>query len=230
MKKLFLSFALLSLLVGGARASVILGTGNPPGTPLTMSAGTTSGLMSVTVVSDNSPNDVMAAWQFQLEILPEGSGAGTLTFQDPATGAAPNPTNYIFANGLGIATTNTGSALSANDFDLNGGTAVAGGAGANLLQMDFLASSDASGLFGVYAVRGVANTEWTDSNANTQFFSNVPDGTGAVLIGEVDVTPAGGLPTAPEPNSLTLLGTCATILVSWGWWRKRKQAAALPDQ
>ena len=47
MKKLFLSFALLSLLVGSAPASVILGTATPSGTPLTVSAGMTSGPMYV---------------------------------------------------------------------------------------------------------------------------------------------------------------------------------------
>ena len=80
---------------------MILGTATPSGTPLTVSAGTTSGPMYVTVVSENPPNDVMASWQFQLEIMPIG-GTGTLTFQDPATydpttgPAAPNPPNYIF--------------------------------------------------------------------------------------------------------------------------------------
>ena len=64
MKKLILSFAFLSLLAGSARAGVVLGTSNPPGTPLIMSAGTTSGPMFVNVVSDNPPNDIMSAWNF----------------------------------------------------------------------------------------------------------------------------------------------------------------------
>ena len=65
--------------------------------------------------------------------------------------------------------------------------------------MDFLASSNASGLFGIYALEGAALTQWTDSNLNTQFFTNVPDGTGMVLIGEVSVV--------PEPSALVLAGT-----------------------
>jgi len=98
MKKLILSIAFLSLLAGGARAGIILGTSNPPGTPLLMSPGTTSGPMFVNVVSDNPPNDIMAAWNFKLEIIPDSGASGTLTFQDPATGTAPIPPNYVFGS------------------------------------------------------------------------------------------------------------------------------------
>jgi len=224
MKKLFLSIALLSLLVGSARAGVVLGTSNPPGTPLIMSAGTTSGTMLVNVVSDNPPNDIMAAWNFTLEIIPNAGATGTLTFQDPATGTPPNPPNYIFgSNGLGIAATNGGSLLSANDFfnpSVGSGVPVPGSPGANLLQMDFLASSNASGLFGIFAVEGPATTQWTDSKVTTQFFSNVPDGTGTVRIGDVLISQV-----IPEPTSIELLGLGGAALVLWQWQRKRKQAA-----
>jgi len=230
MKKLVLSVALFSLLAGSAQAGVILTTSNPPGMPLIMSAGTTSGSMLVSVASDNPLNDVMAGWQFQLEIIPEAGAVGALTFQDPSTGTPSNPPNYIFSNGLGIAVTNEGSHLEANDFfDINfgPGTPVSGAPGANLLQMDFLASSNASGLFGIYARQGDPNTLWTDSSFTTQFFTNVPDDqsdTGLVLIGEVFVT--GGVPQAvPEPSSLTLLGMGGVTLAGWRWWRRRKQAA-----
>jgi len=223
MKKLILSFVILSFLAGSARAGVVVGTSNPPGMPLTMSAGTTSGPMLVNVVSDNPPNDVMAAWHFQLMIIPDAGAGGTLTFQDPATGTPPNPTNYIFgSNGLGISITNSGSQLSANDFfnpSFGTGAPVPGAPGANLLQMDFLASSNASGLFGIYAVEGSASTQWTDTNLTTQFFTNVPDGTGNVLIGDVLI--AGGV---PEPSSFVLLGVAGAALAGWQWKRKRKRS------
>jgi hypothetical protein len=206
MKKLILSFASLCLLACGASAGVVLSTSNPPGTPLSMNPGSTSGQMLVNVVSDNPPNDVMAAWNVTLAIVPEPGATGTLTFQDPATGTPPNPPNYIFdGNGLGIVATNTGSQLNANDFfDPSGGpgAVVPGSPGANLLAMDFLASPNASGLFGIYALEGAALTQWTDANSTTQFFTNVPDGTGMVLIGEVEV-----LGVVPEPSALVLAGT-----------------------
>src|SRR5271157_2569510 len=119
MKKLFLSVALVGLICGSSRADLTLFTSNPPGTPLIMSAGTTSAPMLVSVVSGNPSNDIMAAWNFHLEILPDTGATGTLTFQDPTTTTTPAnpPNNYIFGgNGLGIAVTNIGNLLSANEF------------------------------------------------------------------------------------------------------------------
>jgi len=111
MKKLSLVVAFLGMLGGSARAGVTLSTSNPPGTPLTMNAGSTSGSMLVNIVSNNPPNDVMAAWGFALEIVPDTGARGVLTFQDPMTGTAANPSNYIFGgNGFGIAATNGGGA------------------------------------------------------------------------------------------------------------------------
>ena len=107
-----------------------------------MSAGSTSGTMLVSVVSDNPPNDVMAAWNLQLEIVPTVSGAGTLTFQDPATGTPSNPPGYIFGgNGLGIAVTNGGNTLNANDFfdpNIGDGASVSGAPGCQLAADGFL--------------------------------------------------------------------------------------------
>jgi hypothetical protein len=204
----------------------MLVTSNPPGTPLTMSAGTTSAPMLVSVVSDNPPSDVMSAWNFLLKILPDAGATGTLTFQDPATGTPPNPPNYIFGgNGLGIAATNGGSQLSVNDFfdpGIGPGAIVPGSPGANLLQMDFLASSNASGLFGIYALEGLALTQWTDSNATTQFFTNVPDGTGMVRVGDVLIAQS-----IPEPSSLVLFGLAGAALAGWRWGYVRRHASLL---
>ena len=68
MKKLLLSVALVSLMCGNCSAGVILLTSNPPGTPLTMNAGTTSARMLVSIVSDNPQMDIMAAWLVQFLI------------------------------------------------------------------------------------------------------------------------------------------------------------------
>jgi hypothetical protein len=226
MKKLILSFALLSLLAGSLRAGVVLSTSNPPGTPLPMAAGTVSGPMLLDIVSDNPPNDVMAAWSIQLAIVADAGATGTLMFQDPATGTPPNPANYVFGgSGLGILATNGGTQLSANDFfdpSIGPGAPVPGTPGANLLQVDFLASSNASGLFGIYAVEGAAGTQWTDANLNTQLFTNVPDGTGLVRIGEVLVQ----LSAVPEPSSLVLLGIAGATLAGFVSVDKRRRTTA----
>jgi PEP-CTERM motif len=224
MKNIILSFALLCLLAASARAGVSLGTSNPHGTPLIMSSGTTSGPMLVDVVSDNPGQDIMAAWAFELAIVPAAGASGTLTFHDPATMSPSNPPNYIFGgNGLGIMATNNGSTLSANDFFVGTGTGsvVPGTAGANLLQIDFLASSDATGLFGIYALEGVALTQWTDGNANTQMFTNVPNVSGAMVrIGDVLIAQV-----VPEPSSLVMLGLGVAALASLQCRRKWKQTA-----
>jgi hypothetical protein len=225
MKRLLTSLVLLAVLAGGAQAGIVLGTSNPAGTPLDMSAGSTSGLMFVNIVSDNPPNDVMSGWNITLTIVPDASTRGTLAFQDPATGTASNPQNYIFgADGFGLSATNGGSTLSANDFFSVGaglGVAVPGGPGANLLQIDFLASSNASGLFGVYAMEGAALNEWTDGSGNPQLFTNVPDGSNAVRIGDVFVNTQ----SVPEPSTLVLLGLASAAVAGWHWRRMPKQSS-----
>jgi PEP-CTERM motif len=224
MKRLLFSSIVFTALAGGAQAGIVLGTSDPAGAPLIMSAGTTSGSMFVNIASDNAPNDVMSGWNITLTIVPEAGAHGTLQFQDPVTGTVSNPPNYIFgANGIGISATNGASSLSANDFFVGAepGVAAPGAPGANLLQMDFFATSNASGLFGVYAMEGAALNEWTDGNGNAQLFTNVPDGSNAVRIGDVFVNTQ----SVPEPSTLVLLGLASAAVAGWHWRRMPKLSA-----
>ena len=231
MKKLILSFALLGLLAGDARAGLVLATEYSPGTPLIMNAGTTSGPMLVNVVSDNPPNDVMAAWNFQLMIVPDvrrDRHADVPGSREP--GRRPSrPTTSSAVTASASRSLNGRSTLSANDFfdpNVGPGVPVPGAPGANLLQMDFLASSNASGLFGIYAMEGAALTQWTDSNLNTVFFTNVPDGTGLVQIGEILISTQ----SVPEPSSLGLLGLAVATLAGWRCWSKPRHCRLAKKQ
>jgi hypothetical protein len=216
MKIRITTLALLGLMVGGARAELTLGTSNAPGNPLVLSGGGTSGPMLLDVFSSNPPNDVMAAWNVSLLIVGDAGSTGSVTFLNPASGTPPNPSNYVFrSNGLGIVVANGGSSLTANDFfdpTAGPGSAVPGSPGASLLQLDFQASSNASGLFGVFAVQGAGATEWTDGSFNSQFFGNVPDGTGLVRLGEIRVLQSAAV---PEPVSSHLLILGAALSVGW---------------
>lgn len=216
MKKIVLCFVLF-LWGGVARADVILGTNSPPHSLLTLPGGNNSGSLLIDAVSNNPPNDIMAAWQFVLVIAPEAGATGNLLFQNSAM-----PSNYIFdSHNLGIVTSisNNGSQLSANDFDANFGTVVPGTPGANLLQVDVLASANASGHFGIFAVPGLANTVWTDSTFTTQLFSNVPASGPNVLIGDVLVQPSSS--AVPEPSSMTLFALGGVLTMGWRWRGKR---------
>src|SRR5262249_43261161 len=101
------------------------------------------------------------------------------------------------------------------------GTPVPGAPGANLLQIDFRASAGASGLFGIYALEGAGTTQWTDANFTTQFFTNVPNGTGMIRIGEVLV-----LQAVPEPSSIVLMGLAGVAIVAARWPRRRRRRAS----
>lgn len=204
----------LLLVPTGVRAGVILSSDPASGTPATT---------FLLRVSSTTGADVMSGFQLDLKVLPDAGASGTVTFA-----TAQLPPNYIFASDTGLVTSNMGSELTANDFDTQlasnnppGGTTVPmSPSTANLLSVTFSAPG-ASGTFGIYAVEGKGNTEWTDPSFGDNFFDNVPDGTGMDRIGEIVV--AG---TIPEPSSWVLLGLGCAIL---GWhlrkWNNHRIAA-----
>jgi hypothetical protein len=214
------------LLAPAARADQLtLGTSSPPASPITMDAGTVSMPVNITVSNNTGmdlPANLMTAWQLNLTIVPDPGTTGSLTFSTPATGSVPNPPNYVFgANGVGIAATNTATALGANDIStLTGGVQVPVAA-TNLLQTTFAATPTTLGTFGVFARQGAGNTIWTDAATppQTRFFVNVPTGTGQVRIATITVV--------PEPASCTLLAVAG--LGAWAAGRRRRRKEHQPD-
>jgi hypothetical protein len=213
MRPHLLRLLLLGSLASCAHGSMIFTSDHPPGSPLLMSAGSQSGPMLFRIASDATPPDLMAAWSVSLVLLPEPGATGLLEFAAPASGYLPAAASYVFGNqGLGVAVTNLGTQLMANDFLDPGfglGVAVPGGPGIGLLRTTFTASASAVGLFGIYAVRGAASTEWTDAGLTTRFFDNVPSGTGRVLVGQVLIEGV-----IPEPSAMLLFGVGTVVLLA----------------
>lgn len=196
-RRLFAVAVLCSVVAFPAWAGQLtLGTSAPPGSPLTISPGSTASLL-VTVVNDRAsdvPSDFMSGWQANLLLIPDSGAAGTVRF-----GSAIAPTNYVYGSvgNLGISrtistTTTLDDTLFAFDlnFPFSGGAQVPTAPGANLLEAELSAAQDASGSFGLYAVAEVASTLWADAaepQVKTRYFVNVPRGLDPVRIGDVMV-------------------------------------------
>ncbi|HEX4607561.1 MAG TPA: hypothetical protein VH092_05080 [Urbifossiella sp.] len=229
MNKLIPLFVVLVWSGGDARAGLILATSNPTGSPLVMTAGTTSGPMYLRVASDDPATDVVSNWGVQLEIAPiSGGGPGSaLTFSSSLSGAVSNPIDYLFpSNGFGIFAANGGTVLDANDFSYDFATGLSpavsvGSSNNNLLQLQFDAAATASGTYGIYARQGAALTEWSDDGTATRFFNNVPDGDGLVLLGVVVVNglgggDGGGVSPVPVPPTALLFGIGFAAIIRSG--------------
>ena len=165
-----------------------------------------------------------------LDIIPNGVTTGTLSVATPTTSAtSPEPPSYVFAAtpNQGLSVQNPGpSGIELFFSDINnpftGGVDVT--AAVDLVAIAFTASSDASGLFDIVARRGT--TLWTDAQTPTQmsqFFSNVPNGSGGVVIGQVLVS------AIPEAGAFATVGLVALVGV-FGWAAKRLLVNAIPGR
>ena len=135
-------------------------------------------------------------------MLPDAGATGTVGFFSAALPAA----GYILAGiNLGLSsaistTTTTDDSLFAFDANVpfSGGAPVPVAPGAGLLDLQYTSSGDASGTFGVFALGGLAVSEWVD-NASAgpmaREYGNIA-GTGNTRIGEIRI---------PEPSTGLLL-------------------------
>jgi len=212
----FLGLLIGTLLISGpAGATLDLVTNSP----LVMSPGQVGGGSIVASVtnSDAVPpaTDNLAGWQTSLILIPDAGATGTIGFLGAAL-----PASYLLAGiNFGLSTTistttTTNDSLFAFDvnFPFTGGVPVPVAPGAGLLEMEFSASGDASGSFGLFALGGLGATEWSDNAAagpSAREFANVAS-TGATRIGEIRI---------PEPASVLLLG-CGLVALAGGRSRR----------
>ncbi len=200
---ILLVFALLST---SANAAIILRTNHDTGNPVIMNAGDgTSTTMTVSIFSNVLDN--LAGWGVSLDIIALGGATGSVQYNSAAVAA----TNYVF----GAPTAFFNIIIPAGNLSLNALDAnipvvgnppifvqIPPSPGLNLLDLDFSASLDASGTFGIFARGGVGNSEWTDPNFIAQPFANVGGFGQSDQIGEIFVVSV----QVPEPGTLDLLG------------------------
>jgi hypothetical protein len=182
MKTPIAAAAVVALWVAPAAADNMTLSATSPS--FTFSATQTSQPINIVVTNDTSvttPANFMTAWQLNLMLVPESGAVGSVLFNTPATSTnAAQPPNYIFPGSFGTGITVTNNAphttLLANDFNsVAAGTQVPINPGANLIQLTVTASSPTTlGLFDLYAVRGSANTGWTNAGGTQVAFANNP--------------------------------------------------------
>lgn len=178
-------------------AALSLFTTASPGNPLVLTAQSPGGQLRLGVANAavfDPPEEFLTAWQVRLRITPDAGAIGTVDF---VSGAEPD--NYLFDNvghsGPNVTITQaiTGSQLFASDVNTpaTGGVQTPEPPGAGLLSISVAAAPDAIGSFGLYALAGLTNSEWTDANTPVQqrrTFSNVSDEGGPVRIADLLVT------------------------------------------
>lgn len=215
MKTSIAAAAVVALWVAPAAADNLTLSATAPS--FTFSATQTSQPINIVVTNDTSvatPANFMTAWQLNLVLVPESGAVGSVLFNTPATSAnSPQPPNYVFPGSFGSGITVTNSAphttLLANDFDsVAAGTQVPIAPGANLIQLTVSASSPTTlGLFDLYAVRGSANTAWTNAGGTQVAFTNspfTPSGMDRIAV----------ITAVPEPTScLTAVSAAMGVVV-----------------
>jgi hypothetical protein len=203
-----------------ARSALIVTTSAPPAAPLEVLPEQVTAPLLLSVLDDGNPpqpESEISGWQFTLMIAPDAGSGGTLKFESAELPAG----NYVLGTtsiNFGLTTIPTPVAaatdtLTAFDFRVTGSAVVPGEPGAGALLLEFFASADARGTFGLFAVGGLGFTEWSDDQQppNAREFANIPS-MGVTRIADVRV--------APEPTSLhacLLAATVATLLLRLRW-------------
>lgn len=224
--KLSIAAAIIFLSTGLQAASISL-----IGDTTTIFAGDSAGLQ-IGIVSDDAqspPSENLTGWQLSLEVRPDDGATGAVTFGAPSL----PPTNYIL-DSLNFGLSSFGkSSTSLFVFDFNspfsGGVKVPTLPGAALLDLTFVASADAFGSFGVFALGGVGVSEWADNgtapvlNRKTGATAPIQPREFSNLKGVIDARLGTAVVSAvPEPDLVGSFLLAAFMLLLMGRPRRGK--------
>ncbi len=150
--------------------------------------------LNITRTGTAETTDFVTGWQASLSLVPEDGALGSLGFDS----ATEPQAGYAFESvgSLGVRAINSGAKLLAFDshFPFSGGASVDSGSDVGLLEITLHASVDALGSFGLFAIPGLGNSEWSDASEPVflrREFANVRDGAAAIRLANIVVAHPG---------------------------------------
>jgi hypothetical protein len=209
-----------------ATAVVLFGAGQALAASLSIGAnnivwnpaidGTPSGTMSIEIFNSTvGPDpDLLGGWLLDLVIQPVAA-TGTLHFN---SAALPPGASYVMngnSTSLNGSVSNTSVVAFAAAPNSPFGVSVPA-SGKYLLDLNFKTPDDASGLFALVALPGIANTTWSDAEGNDREFTNIPWDSNSLILGYINVV--------PEPASVVTLAVGLVAVVSVGIRRRARRA------
>lgn len=209
MKKFLILFVALALSVSPAFAEHLTLTGQD----LSWNPADPSPVFTVGVENSDGTTDRMLAWSLGLEIVPTGGAVGNVQFAQFITPASPG--SYLLdGDSAGVFTLASfpSTSIAPIGDNTNSATGVAIPAtGKFLLQVNFLASSDALGTFDIFVhADEFTGAYWNGLTLETESFLNVLLPSGSTKIGQVTVV--------PEPATWLIAGQ--SVLVGAFWVRR----------
>lgn len=138
--------------------------------------------------------DFLTGWQASLLLSADDDAFGSLAFNT----ASELESSYVFDSigSLGPSAVISDAELFAFDthFPFSGGANISPGIVANLLEFEVIASANARGRFGLYAIPGPGNSEWSDASEPLflrREFANVRDSGGIARLADILVAHPG---------------------------------------
>lgn len=169
----------------------------------------------IEINNDTGTGDLLLAWELTLEIVPDVNATGSVQFM-----SASKPPDYLFPDGsTGIGPPFSGPSDTigplGDGYFLGVIVPSDPSPGRNLVQVDFVASSDADGGFDILAVPDEhGSSSWYSSDFAPRAYLEIPFGGGPVNVGSVLIV--------SEPSSVVLLAL-GTIFLSFCRFGSRRR-------